>query len=241
MKHTCFRIVFLCFRKDFTHLRLRKRVFPSAEIWRKHAKKWYDSAETAATETPVNVMYPLTETCDCGHVSATVSHVYVMFQFTDSWSFVLSELPNLGHWWRRWFRTLMFASATWKNLSVCLAWDNCSPANLKGWNVRPFRSDRSVLCWSSLLQDEEGWYCQRVHCIIYLYQHPQYTWSCCWTSLVCWISKSAKGVYCQVRMPSDPCKWQWENVRGYREMVVYPEEGSQSCKLRWSSEYNGEV
>ena len=120
-------------------------------------------------------------------------------------------------------------------------WDNCSPANLKGWNVRPFRSDRSVLCWSSLLQDEEGWYCQRVHCIIYLYQHPQYTWSCCWTSLVCWISKSAKGVYCQVRMPSDPCKWQWENVRGYREMVVYPQEGSQSCKLRWSSEYNGEV
>ena len=129
----------------------------------------------------------------------------------------------------------MFASAIWKNLSVCLAWDNCSPANLKGWNVRPFRSDRSVLCWSSLLQDEEGRYCQRVYCIIYLYQHPQYTWSCCWTSLVCWISKSAKGVYCQMRMPSDPCTRQWENIRGYREVVVYPQEGSQSCKLRWSS------
>ena len=136
----------------------------------------------------------------------------------------------------------MFASATWKNLSFCLGWDNCSPANLKGWNVRPFRSDRSVLVWSSLLQDEEGWYCQRVYCIIYLYQHPQYTWSYCWTSRVCWISKSAKGVYCQVRMPSDPCKWQWETfVAGYWEMVVYPQEGSQSCKLRWSSEYKGEV
>ena len=35
-------------------------------------KKWYDSAETAATETRVNVMYPLTETCDYRHVSATV-------------------------------------------------------------------------------------------------------------------------------------------------------------------------
>ena len=35
-------------------------------------KKWYDSAENAATETRVNVMYPPTETCDCRHVSATV-------------------------------------------------------------------------------------------------------------------------------------------------------------------------
>ena len=86
--------------QDFTHLRLRKRVFPSAEIWRKHAKKWYDSAGTAATETPVNVMYPLTETCDCGYVSATVSHVYVMFQFTDSWNFVLWPLMILWGKWR---------------------------------------------------------------------------------------------------------------------------------------------
>ena len=52
-------------------------------------KKWYDSAENAATETRVNVMYPLTETCDCRHVSATVLNVYVKFPFTDSWNFVL--------------------------------------------------------------------------------------------------------------------------------------------------------
>ena len=39
-------------------------------------KKWYDSAENAATETRVNVKYPLTETCACRHVSATVLRVY---------------------------------------------------------------------------------------------------------------------------------------------------------------------
>ena len=47
-------------------------------------KKWCDSAENAATETRVNVMYqgappvmyPLTETCACRHVSATVLRVY---------------------------------------------------------------------------------------------------------------------------------------------------------------------
>ena len=33
-------------------------------------KKWYDSAENAATKTRVNVMYPLTETCDCRRVYA---------------------------------------------------------------------------------------------------------------------------------------------------------------------------
>ena len=59
------------------------------EIWRKRIKKWYDSAGTAATETRVNVMYPLTETCDCRHVSATVLRVYVKFPFTDSRNFVL--------------------------------------------------------------------------------------------------------------------------------------------------------
>ena len=37
-------------------------------------------------------MYPLMETCDCRHVSATVLRVYVKFPFTDSWNFVL--------WWR---------------------------------------------------------------------------------------------------------------------------------------------
>ena len=47
-------------------------------------KKWYDSAENAATETRVNVMYLLTETCDCRHVSETVLRVYVKFPFTDS-------------------------------------------------------------------------------------------------------------------------------------------------------------
>ena len=56
---------------------------------RKRIKKWYDSAGTVATETRVNVMYPLTETCDCRHVSATVLRVYVKFPFTDSRNFVL--------------------------------------------------------------------------------------------------------------------------------------------------------
>lgn len=42
-------------------------------------KKLYDSAENAATDTRVNVMYPLTETCRCRHVSATVLRVYVCF------------------------------------------------------------------------------------------------------------------------------------------------------------------
>ena len=47
-------------------------------------KKWYKSAETAATETRVNVMYPLTELCDDRHVSATALRVYAKFPFTDS-------------------------------------------------------------------------------------------------------------------------------------------------------------
>ena len=48
------------------------------------SKKWYDSAKNAAMEKRVNVMYLLTETCDCCHVSATVLGVYVKFPFTDS-------------------------------------------------------------------------------------------------------------------------------------------------------------
>ena len=47
-------------------------------------KTWYDSAENAVTETRVNVMYPLTETHDSRHVSATVLCVCVKFPFTDS-------------------------------------------------------------------------------------------------------------------------------------------------------------
>ena len=35
-------------------------------------------------------------------------------------------------------------------------------------------------------------------------------------------------------MPSDPCKWQRKTC-GYKEMVVYPQEGSRSWKLHWSS------
>ena len=49
-------------------------------------KTWYDSAENAATETRVNVMYPLTETCDCRHVSATVLCVYVKFPFNHKYT-----------------------------------------------------------------------------------------------------------------------------------------------------------
>ena len=37
-------------------------------------------------------MYPLTETCDSRHVSATVLRVYVKFPFTNSWNFVLCVL-----------------------------------------------------------------------------------------------------------------------------------------------------
>ena len=70
--------------------------FDTCEIWRKRRKKWYDSAGTAATETRVNVMYPLTETCDYRHVSATVLRVYVKFPFTDSWNFVLWHI-NFNH------------------------------------------------------------------------------------------------------------------------------------------------
>ena len=43
-----------------------------------------EKSGTIATETRVNVMYPLTETCDYRHVSATVLLVYVKFPFTDS-------------------------------------------------------------------------------------------------------------------------------------------------------------
>ena len=81
--------------------------------------------------------------------------------------------------------------------------------------------------WRSLLLP-------KLHCIIYLYQHPRSTPEVVSWSLVCWISKSPKGVYCQVRMPSDPYKWQWKTC-GYRQLVVYPQEGSQSWKLHWSS------
>ena len=45
----------------------------------------FESFSTALEwETRVNVMYPLTETCDYRHVSATVLRVYVKFPFTDS-------------------------------------------------------------------------------------------------------------------------------------------------------------
>ena len=40
-------------------------------------------------ETWVNVMYPLTETYACRHVSATVKRVYVKFPFTETRYFVL--------------------------------------------------------------------------------------------------------------------------------------------------------
>ena len=92
MKLTCFRNVFACFRKDAKHLRLRKHVFAYTEIWR------YDSTENAATETRVNVMYPLRETCGCRHVSATVLRVYVKFPFTDSWNFVLWICWGFDFW-----------------------------------------------------------------------------------------------------------------------------------------------
>ena len=40
-------------------------------------------------------MYPLTETCDCCHVSVTVLRVYVKIPFTDSSNFVLCNLKIL--------------------------------------------------------------------------------------------------------------------------------------------------
>ena len=60
------------------------RVSLGGNLTETYKKKWYDSAENAATETRVNVMYPLTETRDYRHVSATVLCVYVKFPFTDS-------------------------------------------------------------------------------------------------------------------------------------------------------------
>ena len=70
-------------------LHLRKRLFPPTETWRKHAKKWYGSAVTAATETRVNVTKPTAQTRVNRRVCATVSHISSTFPFTDSWYFVL--------------------------------------------------------------------------------------------------------------------------------------------------------
>ena len=88
MKLTCFRNVFTCFRKDVTHLRLRKHVFPSTEIWRKRKKKWYDSAENAATETRVNVVSANGNMSlpSCFRNGFTGLR---MFPLTDSWNFVV--------------------------------------------------------------------------------------------------------------------------------------------------------
>ena len=77
-----------------TKIRLRKHLFPSTETWRKHVKKWYGSAVTAATETRVNVTKPTAETRVNHRVSATVSHISATFPFTDSWYFVLC-LPSI--------------------------------------------------------------------------------------------------------------------------------------------------
>ena len=127
----------------------------------------------------------------------------------------------------------MFASATGRNLYLprVRQLNPCQPLGLKCPTLSQWQE------WTLLvrfLQVEEVCYCQSVHCIIYLYQHPHSTPEAVSWSLFCWISKSPKGVYCQLRMPSDPCKWQWKTC-GYREMVVYPQEGSESWKLRWSS------
>ena len=75
-----------------TKVRLRKHLFPSTETWRKHVKKWYGSAVTAATETQVNVTKPTAETRVNHRVSATFSHISATFLFTDSWYFVLCIL-----------------------------------------------------------------------------------------------------------------------------------------------------
>ena len=74
MKLTCFWNDFACLRKDYTHLRLRKHLFTQTKIWRKRKKKWYDSAENAATET--------------------WKRVCVKFPFTETWYFVLRQLLN---------------------------------------------------------------------------------------------------------------------------------------------------
>ena len=59
------------------------RVSIDGNLTETYKKKWWDSTENAATETRVNILYPLTKTCDCRHVSATVLRVYVKFPFTD--------------------------------------------------------------------------------------------------------------------------------------------------------------
>ena len=83
-----------------------KHLFPRTEIRRKRTKKWYDSAENAAAETRVNIMYPLKETCDCRHVSAK-------FPFTESWNFVLSSTHRDRGWW---VIRLYFACSDWSKL-----------------------------------------------------------------------------------------------------------------------------
>ena len=61
-------------------------VFLDANLTETYKKKWYDSAENAATKTRLNVKYSLMETCDRFHVSTTVfaQCVYIKFPFTDS-------------------------------------------------------------------------------------------------------------------------------------------------------------
>ena len=77
------------------------------------AKKWYVSADTAATETQENVTKPLTETCVVRRVSATVSYVYAAFPFTDSWNFALWHLQV-----KRWNRQF----GIWALFNKKLSW-----------------------------------------------------------------------------------------------------------------------
>ena len=81
---------------EILKLHLQKHLFPSTETWRKHVKKWYGSAVTAATETRVNVTKPTAETRVNRRVSATVSHISSTFPITDSWYFVLWQGPRKG-------------------------------------------------------------------------------------------------------------------------------------------------
>lgn len=117
MKLTCFRNVFACFRKDVTHLRLRKHVFPSTEIWRKHKKVvWFcrkrSDGNTSKRYVSANGNMSLPSCFRNGFTGLR------MFPLTDSWNFVVhgtgsnpkysETVPNMCKVWenRRCYRSI---------------------------------------------------------------------------------------------------------------------------------------